>query len=349
MTTPYEFRPRLAIDRSHWDRLADTSDDAWMWHLSDLVDIFALNPAYTDLSFGVFERESLCAIVPLYLSAQRKAPLITHRFLDSFGGPALAAGLVRSQRRKILAAIREHLFHLLELHDAERAGLNVSALAKCYCGPDAVRVNPFLELGFKNAQSETWVVDLRPSPEIIRAGYLNGARYELKRATRDAFIMREAAGSRDLEIHFDLQSQTNARSKRPPPTFDILKTIFERCIPAGLARFVFFERKGRVIASQATAIYREGAYYWFGPSATERAGGENRVLCDHQIMYAREHGCTLYETGDAAFDTSDAKLKGISDYKRSFGATLVPRYSARIVSPHWKFRVMRSVAELLRD
>ena len=349
MSDAFQFRPRAEVDRGAWDRLVAASGDAWFWHLPGMMDLFAAWPPYDELSFGVLDgRGTLIAAVPLYLTGRRIASVVSHRYMESIGGPACAAGLSASQRKKLLAAIREQLASLLEEHDSERVEINLSALAPALRGPDAPRVNPLLEAGFEDAQIGTWVVDLAPAPEAIRAAYLDGTRYELRRTAREPYTLREAAGSRDIETYYALHCETNARAGRPPNPFDYFRVIFERFVPAGLARIVFFERHGRVIAAQMTALCKGGAYYWAGPSASEKGGGENRVLCDEQIMQARTRGCVLYETGDAAFNSADPKQQGISDYKRSFGGKLVPHYAGRLSSPRLKFRVMRAARELFQ-
>ncbi len=345
----YEFRPRAAADRDAWERLVEGSGETWLWHLADMVDGFAAWPGFEDLSFGVHDEQGrLAAIVPLYLTARRIRGIVTHRYMESIGGPACAAGTSASQRKKLLAAVREHLVRLLEEHDAECVDVKISALAPFLRGPQAPRVNPLVEAGFANTQTETWVVDLAPSPEAIRAAYLDGTKYELKRERREPYGVREAAGARDLEIFYALHCETCSRSGREPNPLDYFRRLFEQIVPVGRARIVFFERKGRVMAAQTTALYKGGAYYWHGPSVSDKSGGENRVLCDDQILHARAQGCALYETGDAAFDARDTKQLGLSNYKRSFGGKLVPHYSSRVSSPRLKFRVMRAARDLLR-
>ncbi len=344
---PYHMRARAEIDRTLWGDLVETSDESWMWHLPDMVDVFAAHAGLQDLSFGVTDhRGRLCAVMPLYFSSRRRARILTHRYLESIGGPACAAGIDRVQRKRILASIREHLARLLDEHDAERVSVTTSALARYRRGPEAPRVSPLVEAGFANADTATWVIDLAKSTESIRAAYASGTKYELKRAAREPFTLREPCGARDLETWHDLHRETNARTGRGANRFEFLQAIYERFVATGRARVLFFERKGRVVAAQTTALYKGGAYYWFGPSASERSGGETRVLMDEQIMHAKRQGCVLYETGDAAFVGQNAKSQGISKFKASFGATLVPRYNGRLLSPRFKFRLMRAVHEL---
>jgi len=350
MTAPFDIRPRAGIDRDQWDAFAEASDEAWLWHRADLIDAMTTWPANRlDLSFGIVDqRGALCAIVPLYLAFHRAARVIPHRYIHGLGGPACAKGLATGLRQKLLDRVHEQIVSLMASHDAERAELRISALTPAMRGPKAPRVNPLVLAGFENTQGETWTIDLGPSAEAIRARYFDGTRYELRRAAKTPYSLREASGNRDLEIYYGLHLQTYARTGAVPHPINYFRIIFERFIPRGLCRILFFERGGEAVAAQNTAIYKGGAYYWTGASATGKSGGENRVLADDQIMHARARGCTIYETGEAFVNSGDAKRHGLSNYKRSFGAELTPYYGGRLLAPQWKFRLLRAARGLLR-
>ena len=99
--------------------------------------------------------------------------------------------------------------------------------------------------------------------------------------------MREAAGTKDLDIYYKLHLETYHRTGARPHPFDYFQAIFEKFQPAGLARILFAERQGKVVAAQNTGLYKAGAFYWTGASISEKEGGENRLLLDAQIMAAR--------------------------------------------------------------
>ncbi|MGA2411745.1 MAG: GNAT family N-acetyltransferase [Candidatus Binataceae bacterium] len=350
MMAPFDIRPRADIDPDQWDGLAEASDEAWLWHRADLIDAMMASPVNRlDLSFGMTDqRGALCAIVPLYLAYHRVVGVIPHYFIHGLGGPACVKGIAPELRQQLLDRIREQIVSLMAAHNAERSELRISALTPFLRGPEAPRINPLILAGFENTQGETWTIDLGQPSEAIRARYFNGTRYKLRRATKTPFNLREASGNRDLEIYYDLHRQTYTRTGAVSNPIDYFRIIFERFIPRGLCRILFFERGGEVIAAQNTAIYKGGAYYWTGASSNEKGGGDNRVLFDDQIMHAKARGCAVYEIGEAFVNTTDAKKRGLSDFKRSFGAELTPYYGGRLLASQWKFRLLRAARSLLR-
>jgi len=349
MTASFDIRQRAGIDRKSWDDLAATSDDAWLWHLADYVDAMLTWPRFRDASFGVFDETGrLVATVPLYFCARRLHGVAFHRYLYSQGGPALAPHLSPERRQRVLDTLRAQWSSLMSNLGAERIEVRMSPLAPGMRHGVAASTELLAVAGFEDAQTQTWMVDLSRPPDAIRADYFDGTRYELRRAARTPYTLREAKDGHDVETYYALHCETYARTGAAPHPIDYFRIIFERFIPRGLCRILFFERGGEAIAAQNTAIYKGGAYYWTGASATGKSGGENRVLADDQIMYAKSRSCDVYETGEAFVNTADTKERGLSDFKRSFGAELTPYYGGRLLAPQWKFRLMRAARGLFR-
>jgi len=349
MTTLFEIRQRAGIGRKSWDDLAATSDEAWLWHLADYVDAMLTWPRFRDASFGVLDETGrLLATVPLYFCTRRLYGVVSHRYLYSQGGPALASHLSLELRRCVLDTLRAQWGSLMSNLGAERIEVRMSPLAPGLRHGAEASTGLLAAAGFEDAQTQTWMVDLNRTPEAIRAGYFDGTRYELRKASRMPYTLREGKGGRDIETYYALHCETYARTGAEVHPIDYFRMIFERFVSKGMARILFFERDGRAIAAQNTAIYKGGAYYWTGASSNRKGGGENRVLADDQIMYAKERGCTVYETGEAFIHATDAKERGLSDFKRSFGAELAPYPTGRLLSPAIRFRAMRAARDLLQ-
>jgi hypothetical protein len=349
MTAYLEIRQRAGINRESWDELAATSEEAWLWHLADYVDAMLTWPRFRDASFGVLdETGNLLATVPLYFCVRRLYGVISHRYLYSQGGPAFAPHLSPECRRHVLETLRSQWVPLMSGFGAERIEVRMSPLAPRLRHNAAASADLLATAGFEDAQAQTWLVDLSRAPEAIRSGYATSTRYRLRKTARASYMLREAKGSRDVDAYFALHRETYARSGAEIHPIDYFRIIFERFVPKGLARIVFFERDGHVIAAQNTAIYKGSAYSWTGASSSEKDGGENRVLFDDQIIHAKACGCAVYETGEAFVNTTDAKERGLSDFKRSFGAELAIYPSGRLLSSTLRFRAMRAGREFLR-
>jgi hypothetical protein len=345
MSAAFEIRPRSDIGRERWDAFVDASDQAWLWHRWDLIDALALWPGYRDASYAVVDGQGrLLAVMPLHRIVTRVAGVMPVVRLSSLGGPACVA----DGPDKALSALHDHLLQLIADSDALSAEAQIAALTPSLEGPGAPKINPLVVAGFANTQTETWMVDLAPPPDEIRRRYSELTRRELRKASQSDIRVREATGAKDLEIYYRLHMETYARTGAKPHPIEYFQAIFEKFQPLGLARILFAERRGDVVAAQNTGQYKTGSVYWTGASISEKEGGENRMLFDTQIMAARDDGCTRYETGQAFVNTSDAKELGLSRFKRSFGADMRPFYRGVLHSQRLGFRVLRGLRGMVQ-
>jgi lipid II:glycine glycyltransferase (peptidoglycan interpeptide bridge formation enzyme) len=170
----------------------------------------------------------------------------------------------------------------------------------------------------------------------------------LRKASQFDIRLREAAGPKDIDIYYRLHLETYSRTAAKPHPLEYFQAIFEKFQPRGLARILFAERRGDVVAAQNTGRYKAGAVYWTGASISEKEGGENRLLFDAQIMAARDDGCARYETGQAFVNSTDAKELGLSRFKRSFGAEMHPFYRGVLHSKRRSFRLLWGLREMMQ-
>jgi len=349
MVQTIEIRPRRDVAREKWDAFVEANDEAWFWHRGDLIEALALWHDHQDASFAVVDRRgALLALMPLHRKVVRVARVVPIVHFTSLGGPACAKALSSSERAKVLSVLRDHLLGLILKHNALALEVQVAPLTPSLNGASAPKYNPLILAGLANTQTETWMVDLTGTPDEIRKRYSESTRQELRKATKADIQLREAAGTKDLDIYYKLHLETYHRTGARPHPFDYFQAIFEKFQPAGLARILFAERQGKVVAAQNTGLYKAGAFYWTGASISEKEGGENRLLLDAQIMAARAGGFTRYETGQAFVNTTDAKERGLSHFKRSFGASLHPYYRGVLNSARLSSRIIWGLRAMYR-
>lgn len=343
-------RSRSEIERATWDTFVDSSDECWLWHRSDLIDAVGLWPGHSDASFALVDRrDSLLAIMPMHRTVTRVAHLARCVRLNSLGGPACAANLAPAERAKVLSNLHDHLLNLIAESNAIALEAQISTLAPRFNGPAAPKVNPLIDIGFDNTQTETWMVDLTATPEDLCKRYSELTRRELRKASQAEIRVREAKGPKDLDTYYRLHLETYARTGARPHPIGYFQTIFEKFQPLGLARILFAERRGEVVAAQNTGLYKGGAIYWTGASISEKEGGENRVLFNAQILAARADGLTRYETGQAFVNSNDKKERGLSRFKRSFGAEMYPFYRGVLLSSRLPYRALWNLREMIRS
>jgi hypothetical protein len=324
--------PRCDIGRETWNAFVDRSDDAWLWHRFEFQEAIATWAGRQDLSFAVVTGGGggdLLAIVPAQSVRGRWSGRMGLQQLESMGFVACSPELSAKQRHTVSEIA---VAKLMDVADRIRAcGLeaNLWPTTPALQGDRLPRVNPLVQHGFENTATQTWLLDLRPPIDTIRRGYSELARREIRKARAAEGRIREARGDQDLETYYALHRQTYARSGAAPHPREYFSAIFRDFVERGISRVLFYEEDGRVLAAQNTAIYKGAALYWTGASVRERAGA-NRLLFDEQIAYAREVGCRWYDVGEA-FPAATGKLRGLSDFKRSFGGELYPIYRGRRV------------------
>jgi hypothetical protein len=335
MTSGMEFVSLQELGVEAWNAFVDASDEAWFWHRSEYVEALATWPGRHDESFAAIDRGSghrIVAAVPLHRIEVRRARVIPWSVLDSQGGIATANDLGEAHRKRIVESVRDRLVELARERQAVEVTFALAPMAPAFRGQRCPRVNPLLVLGGENTLTQTWVVDLRRPLDMIRARYSSGAREELRRIAKESVEIREARGERDLATYYDLHRKTYERTGVAPHPQAYFEHIFRTVASSGLARLLFCSRGGNVVAAQSSAFYKDAGIYWTSASAESGKSGETRALIDEQIRYARERGLESFEAGEAFPNAASGKLKGLSDFKRSFGGELFPLYRSRLVT-----------------
>lgn len=73
-------------------------------------------------------------------------------------------------------------------------------------------------------------------------------------------------------------------------------------------------------------------------------GIANRFLHFSAMLHFKERGLKVYDFGGIGLDESDPKIKGINEFKRSFGGSLITEYN---YTPLWVYGIERILQHLL--
>ena len=347
MTSNYKILDRNEIDRNEWDNLVAQCDAAWLWHTWDAVDALGTWRGHEERNIGIKDASTnkLVALLPLVLKDSGSKFGIQLKKLSSLGGAAIAPNLGANSLMAIYELLKEFMHDALHDTGAYRFDVQFSPLApENLCS----RINPAYKLNMEETSKLTWMTDLSPGIEEIRKSYSQSARRKLKKSSCLDISIREASTPKDLDLYYGLHTETYKRSDMLPHPFEYFQIIFDRFIPKGLARIVFAEEKGRVIAAQNSAIYKKCAYYWTGAASESGLDfGSNWMLFDNQITFAKTQGCHIYETGWAFLNTDDPKERGLSQFKSSFGCKLHPLWEGTLRNSSRKFRLLKAAREIL--
>jgi lipid II:glycine glycyltransferase (peptidoglycan interpeptide bridge formation enzyme) len=135
----------------------------------------------------------------------------------------------------------------------------------------------------------------------------------------------------DLNTYLALHHATCDRTGARPHPRSYFEVIWRRFLPHRLARILFAQLDGEVIAARNFGVYKSGALTWTA-AGHDDAGplGANALLQWEAMRTFAEEGIAFSETGEGFPGTADAKLRGLSEFKQSFGGELLPFYRGRI-------------------
>lgn len=324
---------RENIECTEWNGFADTCDEAWLWHHYELQSALA-TWGTIDLSFAVRDentKDAIVAIFPLKLHHSTVYKHIPWNLLISTGGPAIKNDLGAKHRRKIINFLQEAIFNFAEKHKVVQVDVMLTPLAPAYRGEHCPRVNPLLSFGYENTLTQTWMLDLSVGKDALWDKMETRARTAIRKAQKNEITVRLADKEDDLDIYYDLHTETYTRTGVTPHPKAYFEAIWRDFLPQGYAHIFFAEHQGEVISAENFGVYKDGAVYWTGAGNQRGLELEANSLVQWTAMqWMVEQGVQWYETGEAFLNTSDKKLKGLSDFKRSFGGELFPIYRGRI-------------------
>lgn len=321
---------REELGRSRWDAAVEESSEAWLWHRYDVCDATIQDwPGRTDAAFAVLSGYGeVEAIVPAFLLERRTPIRLSFRHLNSMGGPALSPRLGHARRRETLKTVARELNRTAVAARAVRTTISLATMAPEFRGPDGPRCNPLLQLGCKDTSGQTWIADLRDGVDAIWKRLEGRARTGIRQAQAAGVSVRKSTSPDDWASFYSLQQETYRRLGIPVYPAALFRMIFEKLIPAKLCYVQFAERNGEIIAAQNIGLYKQGGYYWH--DVTTQAGLEfnatTLLLWSSIKNLMEETGLQWMDWGDAVFNTENAKLHQLSNFKKSFGGVLYPAF-----------------------
>lgn len=340
--------PWPEVPREAWTQAVDTWDEAWLWHSLEYQEALGTWATRDNVSLAVVKGDSLLAILPLQCVELTRHRVLRYRQLHSQGGAALAPGLSRHERLEVEAALREALLDQLAESKASEIVISSTALAPARRDGDDGQVNPHLALGLTPCVGLTWVSDLRGGPDASWAAMEGRARTAVRKAERDGVTVR-IGGEGDLDAYYDLHCATYARTGVPPHKRVYFERIWRDFIGRDTAQVFLAERAGEVIAAQTFAVHNQAAVYWTGASCDEALQlGANNLLQWTAMRSLPDAGVQWLEHGEA-FPNANGKLKGLNDFKRSFGGVARPVPKGTLSQFSGLFRSVSSAIEVLRS
>lgn len=347
-----EFRPLTQTGETAWNAFADSSPQAWMWHRLEYISAME-TWGHSDISFAVFTEysaEAPSAIVPLQIIPQRHIRgLYSWRWMQSQGGPAFADGLPDKTRRQLERSIINHLLELGRKHKSAYLDILMPPLAPSNRDGQQGGVNPLVHYpGVVNTVSQTWMLDLEKGQDSLWDGLEGRVRTEVRKAEKNQVTVRVGGGESDLDAYYQMHLETYGRTGAEAHPKEYFRRIVLDFVPQGRGLLLIAEQDGQPIAAETFGLYKQAAIYWTGAAREEALRlGANCLLQWTAIGWLCDNGFKYYEVGQAFPGAVSGKLKGLSDFKKSFGGRLHPQFRGRLDQRLWQSLVLRSVQEAM--
>lgn len=287
--------------------------------------------------------------MPLVLVQPRGIAAAFGPHLESTGGPAISSDLPRRTTEKVRNVISHELSRLATQYGARRTDISCPPLTRELLRVKGPTPNPLCHFGASDASTQSWILNIADhSEEQLWMIIEHRCRKQIKKAQRNMLTTQIVTpDSALLEKYYALHLQTCQRNGIPPHPRNYFEVIFSKVSAAGMCKSCIVSKGDELLAIHNFLIYKECALYW------TTAGSEAALnLCANDfgiwkaMEYMRSTGIQFFETGEAFPGASKGKLKGLNDFKRSFGGSLYPYYRGQIVHQPVRECLMKIAKEL---
>lgn len=335
--------PRGRVPAEDWDRFVEENGGAWFYHLSALQDALLTWPNREEWGRAFLNaRGELLAVFPLHAEPVRWAGVRVGRVLASLGGPVIQKGIDPVLARAVMGRARQEVLGLSQSLGALEARAGMSVLAPAHRAEDAPRVNPLMDWGYEDASGCSWMIDLARPEGAIWDGMEGRARNAIRKAEKNGVAVRWESRPGDVDLYHALHIENYRRTGTPPHPRAYFAALLESPALRPRVAAAFAELEGETVAAGTFAAYKSGAVYLTGAvSARGLEAAAHSLIQWEALRRFNAEGFRWFESGDAFPTAEGGKLKGLNDFKKSFGGRLVPRFGGKMRLPGWRPRAWR--------
>lgn len=348
MKTKYTVISYKDIDKTVWDQFVKSNDEAWFWHFSKFMEAW---PYGENISFAILNNRKevvliqalrflgkiqsdkdfhiMKIIISLYSKLKRN-----NNHFSSVGGFARKSNMTSKEEHSLSQFYIEYMDELVNRYQISYFNYSIQATLPPQYWPGCCPVvNPMIFYGYQNKISQSYVIDLSKGEEEIFGVFSQTTRNLINRCKRDSFIKIEEAKptQEDLDKYYRLHVETYERTGVTPHPKTYFEHIFMEILKDNYCHILFLYSGETLIAAHNTLLFKKAAMYWTGASITDKGEGESRLLMYEQILYAKRCGCKYFECGEVFPNVRKGKLKGLSDFKKSFGGIVYPLFSGAYI------------------
>jgi hypothetical protein len=178
-------------------------------------------------------------------------------------------------------------------------------------------------LGYKRLPCHTKIVDLRWQPEEILAAFDRGTQYDIRRAQKDG-VCCEMTEDLGMAAKFYDEFAEHKRLRKLGATLADLGSLLQVSVVAKggwlAAHYYIVDPEIKRVRLLHSASLRYSAD---NPAHRQLIGRANRYLHWQDILHYRKQGMTIYDFGGYEANATDPEIRGVAEFKDSFGGRLM--------------------------
>jgi hypothetical protein len=173
------------------------------------------------------------------------------------------------------------------------------------------------------SESHTIEIDLLQDIESIQSQFKNTIKQEIKKAANEGI---QCEFKKDNATFISFFNEFAAAKNIYPAQPMVIQNLDEHFVTS------FATYNGMIIVAHSYILDKDLGVARLFQSASKRLdehfdkkliGMANKLLTAKDILFFKELGLQKYDLGGYAFNTTDKSLKGINEFKQSFGGTIV--------------------------
>lgn len=284
---------RIIDDRELWDRFIDRSLNGTLFHKWDFLDIQQKYTGYSNLRCGIFQGDTLVAVIPVFYTGGRGLKLVYSPPPTSMVYVPYQGIVVSREAEKLKQHEREQLWSFI----AGQMDAEVRKLSPNYVTigltPGIGDMRPFIWSGYEVEVRNTYIVDLEKPLEAV----WGSMEKECKRC------IKIAAGY-PLEIKRVYDANTFIDTMRKGLN-RLGKTFFHRQGPEYIrevmqafpenVKMYFLYHLNEVIGVAVMCQFNGNSILWMGNTVVGEGLSANDYMLWEMIKRAKEEGCRTFE------------------------------------------------------
>jgi hypothetical protein len=336
--------------REEWDQFVLANPQAALGHLSSQFLLAGENPTTTNRSILMYEDSmQLVGLLPLYEVKFSVLRMLTIRTLASSTGPLMRPNLAPTEQGKYLDALIDHVKSLAGELGVDRISITYPSIIEGQLAIERFGFLPLRKYGFTENNMLGTCLDLHRDETALLASLEKNCRYKIRKAEKDGVTISPIETREDWLACETLNEQTLGRHKHSGRTMEM---VWDEFIAKGHAHAFVAKHQDRVISVEVIHTFGQCGYAWIAFNARPiTIAGANNYLLWHSILRTKQLGASFFLMGTHEF-SDDAKMQGISDFKKSFGGAPYYVLGGTLVRRKIKHHFILSLSEaacLARD